>query len=362
MGGEIKRRKKERTQAEVWREERRRRQQTGAEGNNERALMLAVRRVRIFQTGFLSGPLGAGRLKPCCLSSLLSFVPCDFRHEYSVVRLRLSYMHVGAGPLTWISIRLYSEIRSRHHWCRCLSTLPEYHRIEHWRGTSTDYPDITHSIWGELREWAHKHAATCSSSRLLFPCCRRRLIYFGSPGLRRSRSPKGETYCILSIYWFLWQLNKIKLINRGDVQSRQGRSVDALKWQCFHTAGSPSQLIHPMRISCVPPMQVLIRVQRSNPTYGTPFKCQFNNGCTAKAANILWSMTANPVICSLNSSVSMSIFIICAAVWRTAIRQDERCSVVHKGEEVSRNNLYPSVSGKKHYADPECHDFTISIL
>lgn len=98
MGGEIKRRKKERTQAEVWREERRRRQQTGAEGNNEHALMLAVQCVRIFQTGFLSGPSGAGRLKPCCLSSLLSFIPCDFRHEYSVVRLRLSYMRVRAGP------------------------------------------------------------------------------------------------------------------------------------------------------------------------------------------------------------------------------------------------------------------------
>lgn len=250
-----------------------------------------------------------------------------------------------------------------------IHSLPEYHRIEHWCGTSTDYPDITHSIWGELREWAHKHAATCSSSRLLFPCWQCCLIYFGSPGLRRSRSPKGETNCIWSIYWFLWkhhkQINKIKLINRGDEQSRQGRSVDALKWPCFHTcsAGSPSQLIHPMRISHVPPMQVPVRVQRSNPTCGPPFKCQFNNGCTAKAANILWSMTANPVICSLNScSVSMSIFIICAAVWRTAIRQDERCCVVHKGKEVSRNNLYPSVSEKKHYADPECHDFIISIL
>lgn len=120
MGGEIKRRKEERTRAEERREERRRRRQTGAEGNNERALMLAVQRVRIFQTGFLSGaPGGAGRLKPCCLSSLFSFIPCDFRHEYSVVRLRLSYMHVGA-------MRLYSQIPSRR---RC--SLPEYHRIEH---------------------------------------------------------------------------------------------------------------------------------------------------------------------------------------------------------------------------------------
>lgn len=36
--------------------------------------------------------------------------------------------------------------------------------------------------------------------------------------------------------------------------------------------------------------------------------------------------------------------------------------MVHKGEEMSRNNVYPSASGRKHYADSECHDFTISIL
>lgn len=96
---------------------------------------------------------GGGWNLAACPHSSPSFLSYEilshFQHEYSLVRLQLSYMHVIVGPFTWIYTRLYSKVHDLIH------SLPEYYRRAHWSATAdqcaTADPDIKHSIWKEMQ-------------------------------------------------------------------------------------------------------------------------------------------------------------------------------------------------------------------